>query len=77
MIRFVLMMIITNFESCSVYSQWCAIPEVDLSVLSLWSHGGQVGCPKDSVPMVPWRTGGMWCVAGARVLSRNFGWGGV
>ena len=32
--------------------------EVDLSVLSLLSHGGQVGCPKDSVPMVP-RTGGM------------------
>ena len=24
-----------------------------LRTLSLLSHGGQVGCPKDSVPMVP------------------------
>ena len=28
-------------------------------MLSLLSHGGQVGCLKDSVPMIPWRTGGM------------------
>ena len=30
-----------------------------LRTLSLLSHGGQVGCPEDSVPIVPQRTGGM------------------
>ena len=40
--------------TCPMEDRWDV-----LGTLSLLSHGGQVGCPKDSVPIVPWRTGGM------------------